>query len=142
MYANRADIETLHGTDLLLVLADRDNSGVVEMEAVTMALSRATATIDAHIGKAYRLPLPAIPEILRGFAIDLAIYFLAGQADVATDGQRERYEDAIATLKLIGAGKAALPIDTDADGAEETSPAVITTSGPARIFTRQTLRDL
>ncbi len=142
MYAIRADIETLHGEDLLLVLTDRDNTGAVDDEAVSMALGRAAAIIDSHIGKAHRLPLPVIPEILRGFAIDLAIYYLAGRADVATDGQQKRHDNAIAHLKLIGGGKAALPLDKDEDGKEETSPAVISTSGPERIFTRQTMRDL
>jgi len=142
MYATRAAIEAIYGEDLLLVLTDRNDVGAVDDAAIAAALTRAAALIDSTIGRRVTLPLVVIPEILRTCAVDIAIYYLASTADFGTEEQRKRYDDAVIHLRRIGDGKAALPVDANDDGIEETEPAVVSTSGPPRIFSRETLRDL
>lgn len=145
-YATQADIVTLYGDDALVV-ADRDGDGLPDAAAVARALDHASAEIDTHLAARYPLPLASVPMMLTSWAVDIAVYRLALSADVLSDEHRRRYEDALAGLKRVAEGKAALvfPADPDAETPEtpvDTSPHPIVVGGPERLFTRQTLRDL
>jgi phage gp36-like protein len=142
LYASRADIEQAYGADVLLITGDPDGDGQPDDAKITRALSRADGFIDTQIGRYYKLPLPHIPNVLRDAAVDLALYYLSSTADVLTDEVRQRYEDAEKLLIRIGEGKAALAVDTDGDGKEETAVPGVVSSGPPRMFSRQSLRDL
>ncbi|MBR3371175.1 MAG: DUF1320 domain-containing protein [Rhodobacteraceae bacterium] len=142
-YATPADIADIYGPDALLV-ADRDGDGMAETAAVARALTAASEEIDSHIGVRYRLPLPAVPGLLRQLAVDIALYRLAATADVQSEIHRTRYEDARATLKRLAEGKAALvlPPEPQAEPTPDTSPRPIVTGGPDRIFSREKMRGL
>ncbi|MCB1397262.1 MAG: DUF1320 domain-containing protein [Rhodobacteraceae bacterium] len=141
--ATQSDIVTLYGDDALVV-ADRDRDGLAETAAVSRALDLASAEIDTHLAARYALPLAKVPAMLTAWCVDIALYRLALSADVLSDEHRRRYDDAIAGLKLIGAGRAALvfPPDPEAPAAVDTAPRPIVTGGPVRLFTRETLREL
>jgi len=145
-YATQADIVTLYGDDALVV-ADRDGDGLADSAAVARSLSHASAEIDTHIAARYSLPLPAIPEMLTAWCVDIALYRLALSADVLSEEHRRRYEDALSSLRRVAEGKAALvfPANPDAtpeETPEDTSPRPIVVGGPPRLFTRDTLRDI
>lgn len=146
-YATEQDIVDLYGADALVAVADRDFDGVADAAAVARALDDATGEMDLHIGARYDLPLPNVPASLRRICIDIAMYRLATNGGSLTDEHRTRYEDAVATLKRIAEGKAALTFepDPDADPLDPTltqGPRPIITSGPPRLFSREKLRDI
>jgi len=146
-YATQADIEAIYSADALAVAADRDGDGVADPASVAAALERASSEIDLHIGARYALPLASTPVQLVQIAVDIALYRLVLDAGVRTDEHRTRYEDAVAMLRRIADGKAALTLPPDplADPDDPTlgqGPQPIVISGPPRLFSRDTTRDL
>ena len=143
-YATQADIVTLYSEDALYV-ADRDGDGVADADAITRALSSASAEIDSHLAVRYKLPLQEPPETLVQYCVDIALYRLASSRDVLSAEHRTRYEDALKALKDIGAGRAALVFPGGADGddpEEPTGPRPIVSHGPEREFTRDKMKGL
>lgn len=100
-YAQQSDIDTRYGSDLLLTIADRDGDGVVDTDAVLLALSDADDVINSHLAERYQLPLATVPPLLVKYAVDLAVYSLAV---LPTEEQRNRYSDTIKALKNIATG--------------------------------------
>ncbi|MBP9184350.1 MAG: DUF1320 family protein [Fuscovulum sp.] len=146
-YATLADITALYGQNALVV-ADHDRDGAPDEAAVARALVAATGEIDTYLAARYSLPLHETPAFLTQLAVDIALYRLALAADVATTEHRTRYEDALGHLKLIGAGKAGLVFTTPAPAPPEETPdpfarpQPIVQGGPAKIFSRDQMRDL
>jgi len=142
-YATQADIVTLYSEDALYV-ADRDGDGVPDAAAITRALTSASGEIDSFLNVRYSVPITAASDLLTQFCVDIALYRLALGRDVLTEEHRKRYEDALAHLKLIAAGKAALvlPVPAGEEEAEQTGPRPIVTGGPEREFTREKMRGL
>lgn len=142
MYATKADIIAARGEDILYTLAQDEHRGGIDDAMVQTALEFADRTIDTYLGRAYTLPLPAEAtqalEYLRAVAIDLALPRLAGRRPgLMTDDLREGRKAAMDMLIAISEGRASLPGMTAAEG--ETG---ILTSGPARLFGRDKMRDL
>lgn len=145
-YATRIDIETLYSAHALHV-ADRDHDGVPEDAAIDRALSMASGEIDAFIRVRYDVPIAPVPDLLVQWAVDIALYRLAQSADVLSDEHRQRYEDAIARLRMVAEGKMMLPPpppdpNAPTGGSPLDGPRPIVGSGPAKIFTRDQMRDL
>lgn len=108
-YATKADIDTLYGTRVLEVIADRDRDGNVDEDAVTRALTEATGEIESYISKRYLIPLSPVPPLIRRVCVDIAAYHLAGLTGATmTNEIRARYERAIGLLKDISGGRAGL----------------------------------
>lgn len=112
IYATQQDIAERHGEELLLSLTDRDGTGEVDTAAVERACADASAEADSSLAERYSLPLPSVPPVLVRVCVDIAVYRMASTADVATEEQRTRYEDAVALLRRIARGEAGLGIDT------------------------------
>jgi phage gp36-like protein len=143
-YATPADIIDLYGEDALFV-ADHNRDGAADLVAVDRALASATAEIDTYIGVRYPLPLLEVPEFLKTICVDVAIYRLALAADVLSEEHRRRYDDALAFLKRVADGKAALLFTSSApgeDGEPASGPRPIVSEGPARLFSREKMRDI
>ncbi|MCP1375387.1 gp436 family protein [Dyella lutea] len=100
-YAQQSDIDTRYGSDLLLTIADRDGDGVVDTDAVLLALTDADDVINSHLAERYQLPLATVPPLLVKYAVDLAVYSLAA---LPTEEMRNRYNDTIKALKNIATG--------------------------------------
>jgi phage gp36-like protein len=76
------------------------------LSKMARAIDDAQTEIDAYLSSRYTVPLPTPPAVLMRFTSDIARYGL--YEDNAKDEVRQRYEDAIAFLKAIAAGKASL----------------------------------
>lgn len=100
-YAQQSDIDTRYGSNLLLTIADRAGDGVVDTDAVLLALSDADDTINSHLAERYQLPLTTVPPLLVKVAVDLAVYSLS---ILPTEEIRTRYTDAVKVLKNIATG--------------------------------------
>lgn len=134
-YATQQNLVDRFGSEELLALADRDGDDAVDTAVVDAALADADALIDSYIGRRYTLPLASTPARLVTVAATIARYELA--ADRPTEQMRQDYDDAVAWLRDVAAGRAELQIEGD----EPTGEAVtIKTSGPERVFSRTTLR--
>lgn len=115
-YATGVDIEALYGGDELRAALNLAHDAVLSAEdtaRVDRALAESAGQIDAYIGPRYTLPLPLVPDVLRGFAVDMAIYRLAMRNGRPRDELRTRYEDAVKFLAAVGDGRANIPgVDT------------------------------
>jgi phage gp36-like protein len=92
-----------------------DTVYAVDTEKVTEAIAKADALIDGYCGQVAEVPFTTIPAIVKQHSITLAIYFLYIRRSMAPELVRTNYEDAIAYLKDISTGKAALPPVGEAD---------------------------
>ncbi|MER9652531.1 DUF1320 domain-containing protein [Mesorhizobium sp. M0152] len=120
-YATKDDITALYGADeLLRVAEDEASPGELDEAGVTAGLANASAEIDGYVGVKYPLPLAASTPTLQRLCVDIALYRLALKAGPRTDEHRTRYEDAVALLTKIAAGKATIGIPVDQT--EETGP--------------------
>lgn len=143
-YATSTDIIDLYGENALFV-ADHDRDGDPDLIAVDRALASASAEIDTYIAVRYALPLAEIPAFLATVCVDIAVYRLALSHDVLSEEHRRRYDDAIAFLKRVADGKAALIFASSApgtDGEPAPGPRPIVAEGPERLFSRDKMREL
>ena len=113
-YATQADIESRHPGELKQ--AGPQINGEIDPAAVALACVEASSLIDGYLNAspfALTVPWPGIaPDWLVDIAVDIALYqttptAIASQEDFKD--RRRRYEDAIALLEAIAAGKFAPP---------------------------------
>jgi len=154
-YATQEDIVRLYSQNALFV-ADRDGDGVPEDGAIDVAVFMDTYEIDSFLGVRYSTPVDPIPDLLMQFCVDMALYRLASSRDMRSEEHRRRYDDAVAHLKQIGAGKAALILPTVSDDTDTShahccddtvqsppgTPQPIVAAGPDREFTREKMEGL
>ena len=139
MYANAADIVSRYGQFLLMQLAGVDedadcSQGECDTAAVLQAAEDTTAEINTYLAGRYVLPLPVVPPALTRLAVDIMIYRLGATADVGTDEQRKRYEDALKVLKSFATGEISLGLPTKQT--PTSSNGVVFVAGPRRKFGR------
>ncbi|MEK0082868.1 gp436 family protein [Benzoatithermus flavus] len=137
-YASQADLERRYGVAQLLQIADRDDDQAIDAAVVAQALDDADAIVNAYLAGRYELPLPTTPPLLLALACDIAFYKLHPGAQ--PEDVRRRYEDALATLKDLAAGKAELDLAGGAPAAAPAGEAAF--AGPERVFSRASLRGL
>lgn len=115
-YCERADIEARLPEAVLLRFTDLDQDGVEDAGVVTRAIAAASGICDSYLAVRYATPIDAPPDALRSACVALTIWKLAvgrgidlETADKALDIERK---DALAWLRDVGAGKAALILAT------------------------------
>lgn len=114
-YASADDIAEMYGEQLLLRIADPDDTGNFDVGIVNANLEQADDVIDAYLSSRYTLPLNSVPGILKTCAIDIAVYKMAHNRLPRTDEMRVRYEDALRMLELIAKGTIGLGLPLDGD---------------------------
>lgn len=114
-YASADDISEMYGEQLLLRIADPDDTGYFDVHIVKSALEQADDIIDSYLSTRYTLPLRNTPGILKACAIDIAVYKMAHGRLPRTDEMRIRYEDALRMLELIAKGTIGLGLPADGD---------------------------
>jgi phage gp36-like protein len=111
-YATQQNMADRYGDDQLLIVADRDNDSVVDAAVIEQALLDATSEIDTYVAAKYALPLATVPTVLTRLCVDISMYRLAADRDIATEERRKRYEDAVYLLRRIATGEVSLGIST------------------------------
>lgn len=102
-YCTEAQFSTRFGdTELAELLAYGNGFASSENDAASL--------IDGYLASRYALPLLYVPALITGLAADIARFKLWGQR--APDEVRKRYEDALAQLRDIAAGRIVLPPDS------------------------------
>ncbi|MGB0218347.1 MAG: gp436 family protein [Sinimarinibacterium flocculans] len=105
-YASQDDLVARFSEQELIQLTDRDNEGAIDTDVVDRALADADELINSYLSQRYPLPLPSTPAVLTSRASDIARFRLYD--DAPTEEVRKRYEEAIAWLRDVVAGKAGL----------------------------------
>jgi len=120
----------------LIQLSDDANAGVVDESVVTRGIADADAEIDGYCGNRYSVPFIPVPELVRKLSVDIAVYNLYSRRQGAPEGRKERYDAAVQFLRYVADGKAVLPDDAVPESVFDR----VSLSGPARVFSRETLR--
>lgn len=136
-YAVQQDIVDRYGTDALYVAFDRDNSGVLDTDAVARSLSDSSEEIDTYLVGRYPLPLATVPKILTFTCVDIALY-KGSNAAAVTEEKRTRYEDAIKLLTKIAKGEISLGLEKPDQGGKGGA----SFAASERRFSRDTLRGM
>lgn len=143
-YIDDTEIRHVASDQWFFQIADRDSDGVEEDDKVTRAVSSAESEFESYCGRydiAAMRALNPTPQIIVDVCVDLAIHAIAQMDEgYMTDAIRRRYEDRIAWLKLLAAGKVHLPVPEVGD-ALGTGNAARQTSNP-RLFTRDSMSRL
>lgn len=131
-YATPADLDDAYGSVEILQLSERDGNGAAVLTAV---LARADSLIDGYLAGRYALPIsPPIPPVLTAVACELARYWLFD--DAAPERVKDGYDQAMAWLKDVAAGRFTLNAPLVGDESAAGSPAW---RAPTRLFTAATL---
>jgi phage gp36-like protein len=114
-----------------------DSGDVPDSFIIEDAISKAEAEINSYLGVKYVVPLSPVPDQVKALAVDLALYHLYSRRNLVPPVRQQRYEDAVASLKQVVAGKMVIvgPNGEAATAAKEWTDAP---SG-ARYFSRNTL---
>lgn len=112
-YATQQNLVDRFGSAELAQLTDRTNGAVIDATVIARALADADNKINAYLVQRYALPFASVPQILEQLACDIARYAL--YEDRVTEIVQKRYDNAIAQLKDIAAGKASLGVDAGGD---------------------------
>jgi len=139
-----------HGEDAVTDMVDRELDNDANSEALNNAISDAEGEINSYIGVVYDLPLPgvtdiaapqlnmAVPAVLRRVAVDIAVYRAAvDYGGALTHEKRKRYDDALAWLQGVAAGKTVLGVVTEPPPSAGFNVSI---DSSERLFTRRTLR--
>jgi phage gp36-like protein len=122
-YATLQDMATRFGAEELTQLTDRANVDAIDSAPVNAALGDADALIDGYLAQRYAVPVVPTPPMLRRLACDITRFLLSGEA--ASQAVRSAYEEALAQLRDLSAGRAALP------GAAAAAPGATPAAGGA-----------
>jgi phage gp36-like protein len=136
-YCTQSDLLTMIPVKELAELT-ADSGDTPDSQVVDEAIHRADAEIDAYLGMRHTLPLTPLPDQVKGLSIDMALYHLYSRRSLAPTVRRQKYEAAVAFLKLVAAGEAVLE---DSDDITSTSDQVLAAgdfASATRIFTRNT----
>ncbi|MGB0912014.1 MAG: gp436 family protein [Phaeobacter italicus] len=138
-YASVTQLKAVIPAGDLALLTDFEGVDAPSDARLEQALEDATALINTHIAKVVTLPLADPPHILTVICRDLAMHRLYINLGHDTEAMTTLRADAMSTLKSIASGKTAIGDDGDGD-TTATSPGVAMTDGPARQFTRDSLK--
>ena len=139
-YASQADMVSRFGESEMVEATALNDPETTEIVASVLAdaLADADAEINSYLATRYSLPLADVPRILLPVACDIARYRL--WKEKASESVGERHRAAIAFLKDVSAGRAALGITTEQDATPAPTGGVQISEACNRI-THRDLRD-
>ncbi|ACM37162.1 hypothetical protein RvVAT039_04310 [Agrobacterium vitis] len=141
-YCTKQDLIERFGERELLQLTDRTTPPALAIDdtVVARAIADATAFADGYIGKAYKLPLVTVPEVLTKVTCDVARYYLHFKGVEKDSPIQRAYDQALSYFRDVSKGVVQL-IETDTG---EVPPAPgggqVQVVAPAKVFSRQSLR--
>jgi phage gp36-like protein len=138
-YATQQDLIDRFGERELVQLTDRVNKPATTIDDVVVdrAIGDAEALADGYLAKAYALPLVAVPLVLTKVTCDVARYYLHGKAAEKDGPVLRAYAEATAWLRDVSRGLVVL--DVGGEAAAPVGGGAVRTSGPERVFTRDSL---
>ncbi len=107
-YATLDDLKAAFGEGNLISVTDRSATGAIDMTVVERALFGADATIDAALAVRYRLPLAAVPTVVRELAVSIALYKL--HVFAPDPKVKDDHDQALKELDRIASGARKLDI--------------------------------
>ncbi len=129
-YTTQTDLEDAFGATELVQIADRDGDGLPDAGLLAAVSKRAYSFINGYLAGRYALPLDApYPPVIIAASCDLERYWLYD--DDATERVREGFEDVVAWLKDVDAGKVLLQLPGASSNIAMGSP---DGSAPDRMF--------
>jgi phage gp36-like protein len=136
-YCTQSDLITMIPLKELAELT-ADSGETPDSLVVDEAIHRADAEIDAYLGMRHTLPLAPVPDQVKGLSIDMALYHLYSRRSVAPTVRRQKYEAAVAFLKLVAAGEAVVEDTGDTTSPGDQILVGSELSSATRIFSRNT----
>ena len=133
-FAALNDLQMRFGDQELMLLADRDNDGVIDAGVVEAHLQDADAEIVSELAGAVAINAAAPPLNLVRIACQIARYRLYGANP--PEAARNDYKDAIGFLRLVRDGKASLDGGQLASAQVQSSARPAATEPGSRIFRR------
>jgi len=142
MYATLADILEQVAEAELINLTDDEQLDAVDETVVDRAIANGMAVIDAYCGDRYTVPFAPVPELVRMYAVDLAVYNLYSRRTHVAMPEviGERQKQALAFFRLVQKGEASIGAPLLAATDSESYGALI--PGNERLFTRTKMRGL
>lgn len=128
VYLSEAQFEQRYSATELADLLD-DGTSYVRAE------NDAASLINGYLSTRYTLPLVSVPVIVQGWAGDITRFRL--WRDRAPEEVRQRYDDALASLKLLAQGVIALP--PGSDGVPQATGLAFGGFAADRVFTSDSL---
>lgn len=136
-YATLADLIERASEREIREISDRDRDGETDPEVIAAALADADNRINSYIAVKYATPLPSVPDLVRTWAVSIARYVLHHNG--APKHVKDDFDDAIAALKDVSRGLAALPV-ADGEAPPVDQAGKVMASHPATVFTQEKLR--
>ncbi|MEZ5571173.1 MAG: DUF1320 domain-containing protein [Halioglobus sp.] len=134
----RVDDIAMAEDDGFLYRFDGESWAAVPTPKIDRALLDASDIADDYLRGRYTLPLAGLPRALVLNVSDIARYFLYD--DAVTEIVEKRYQGAVQWLGKVASG--AITLDSTEASPPETSTGSANISGPGRIFSRDSMRDL
>lgn len=136
-YASLADLVKRATERELLDVADRDNDGAPDPDVVEAALVHADNVANGFLAVRYRLPLAAVPDLLRTWCVAIARYYL--HSENAPDNVVRDWKDANASLEKMARGLLDLPVVEGEPEPGSSDGGRVSIVGPDPVFTRENL---
>lgn len=136
-YASLTDLTERAGEQELLDVADRDNDGVLDVGVVEAALVHADNIANGFLAVRYRLPLVAVPDLLRTWCVAIARYVL--HRDSPPENVVRDWKDATASLEKMARGVIDLPVVEGEPAPGSSDAGRVSIVGPEPVFTRDKL---
>ena len=138
-YCTLDDIKKHIPEDVLVELTDDEGLGTINTQRGDQAIADADSEIDAYCGVRYSVPFQTAPQLIRKLSIDIAIYNLFSRSRLEPpELRKDRYHQAIDTLKGIAKGTVSIGIDPRPPAHSENT---IQFSSNDKLFTREKLED-
>lgn len=104
VYATQQDLLNRDASFVWTVAPLQNNPDQLDNTAIDSAITDATEEINSFLTR-YALPLESVPSIINRLCISMAFYWLSDRDSSVTELVQKRYDNAIATLKDIQAGR-------------------------------------
>lgn len=129
-----ANLQARYGDQVLILLADRDNDGVIDAGVVEAHLQDADAEIVSLISGGAVIDTANPPLNLVRIACVVTLYKLYGAQ--APEDVRKQYDDAVKFLRLVAKGEASLDGGALTPTAPSANPRPAASESTPRRFTR------
>lgn len=133
-HASVNDMIAVFGELEVIQVTDRLHQGLVNLDIANNALLQGSILMDTYLAR--YTPLAAPVAALVRPCCDIARYYLCGASTQMTMEIENRYDKAIAWLKLVASGTVNLGINSEGAEIEPDSDSVMFTNAGNRVFSR------